>query len=153
MFLPSESIVSGSVYGAGPLMAVKTMLNSIAQRLRESTVHPTVGAGEHHYQPFRGLVGRSLRHVAVLVEHWTAFFGWHPGAFKLKARDGWIRWLNHVARPVCFPDAPQRVRAAAGGSTPVDCCRRESDQPPPGGPGWVNVPLICSDMDPLNFIQ
>ena len=47
----------------------------------------------HHYLPFRGLVGRSLRHVAVLGEHWLALIGWHAGAFKLKARDRWIGWL------------------------------------------------------------
>ena len=79
------------------------MLDSIAQRLREVTVRPTRGAGErqrwdalmgaHHYLPFRGLVGRSVRHVAVLGEHWLALIGWHAGAFKLKARDGWIGWL------------------------------------------------------------
>ena len=49
--------------------------------------------GAHHYLPFRGLVGRSVRHVAVLGEHWLALVGWHAGAFKLKARDRWIGWL------------------------------------------------------------
>ena len=49
--------------------------------------------GAHHYLPFRGLVGRSVRHVAVLGEHWLALIGWHAGAFKLKARDRWIGWL------------------------------------------------------------
>ena len=84
-------------------MGAKTMLDTIAQRLREVAVRPTRGAGErqrwdvlmgaHHYLPFRGLVGRSVRHVAVLGEHWLALIGWHAGAFKLKARDGWIGWL------------------------------------------------------------
>ena len=79
------------------------MLDTIAQQLREVTIRPTVGASEggrwdglmgaHHYLPFRGLVGRSVRHVAVLGEHWLALIGWHAGAFKLKARDGWIGWL------------------------------------------------------------
>ena len=49
--------------------------------------------GAHHYLPFRGLVGRSVRHVAVLGEHWLALVGWHAGAFKLRARDRWIGWL------------------------------------------------------------
>ena len=49
--------------------------------------------GAHHYLPFRGLVGRSVRHVAVLGELWVALVGWHAGAFKLKARDRWIGWL------------------------------------------------------------
>ena len=45
------------------------MLGTIAQRLREVTVRPTVGArerqrwdelmGAHHYLPFRTLVGRA----------------------------------------------------------------------------------------------
>ena len=79
------------------------MLDTIAPRLREVTVRPTVGAGERsrwdalmgarHYLPFRGLVGRSVRHVAVPGEQWLALVGWHAGAFKLKARDRWIGWL------------------------------------------------------------
>ena len=79
------------------------MLELISRRLREVTVRPAVGAderirwdalmGAHHYLPFRGLVGRSVRHVAVLGELWVALVGWHAGAFKLKARDRWIGWL------------------------------------------------------------
>ena len=79
------------------------MLEPVAGRLHEVTVRPTVGPSErnrwdalmgaHHYLPFRGLVGRSVRHVAVLGEHWLALIGWHAGAFKLKARDRWIGWL------------------------------------------------------------
>ena len=79
------------------------MLDPVARRLREVTVRPTVGTSErsrwdalmaaHHYLAFRGLVGRSVRHVAVLGEHWLALIGWHAGAFKLQARDRWIGWL------------------------------------------------------------
>ena len=79
------------------------MLEPVARRLREVTVRPTVGPSErnrwdalmgaHHYLAFRGLAGRSVRHVAVLGEHWLALIGWHAGAFKLKARDRWIGWL------------------------------------------------------------
>ena len=79
------------------------MRDTIAQRLREVRVRPTVGARErqrwdelmaaHHYLPFRTLVGRSLRHVAVLGERWLALIGWHAGAFKLRPRDEWIGWL------------------------------------------------------------
>ena len=79
------------------------MLEPVAGRLHEVTVRPTVGPSErnrwdalmgaHHYLAFRGLVGRSVRHVAVLGEHWLALIGWHAGAFKLKARDRWIGWL------------------------------------------------------------
>ena len=79
------------------------MLEPVARRLREVTVRPTVGPSErnrwdalmgaHHYLAFRGLVGRSVRHVAVLDERWLALIGWHAGAFKLRARDRWIGWL------------------------------------------------------------
>ena len=79
------------------------MRDTIAQRLREVRVRPTVGARErqrwdelmaaHHYLPFRTLVGRSVRHVAVLGERWLALIGWHAGAFKLRPRDEWIGWL------------------------------------------------------------
>ena len=65
------------------------MLGTIAQRLREVTVRPTAGVGErqrwdelmgaHHYLPFRTLVGRSVRHVAVLGERWLALVGWQAG--------------------------------------------------------------------------
>ena len=94
------------------------MLEPVARRLREVTVRPTVGPSErnrwdalmgaHHYLPFRGLVGRSVRHVAVLGEHWLALIGWHAGAFKLKARDRWIGWL-----PVA-PAAPGTLPRCAG---------------------------------------
>ena len=79
------------------------MLGPVARRLREVTVRPTVGPSErnrwdalmsaHHYLPFRGLVGRSVRHVAVLGEHWLTLIGWHAGAFKLRARVRWLGWL------------------------------------------------------------
>ena len=73
------------------------MLEPLTRRLHEVTVRPTVGTSERnrwdalmdarHYLAFRGLVGRSVRHVAVLGEHWLALIGWHAGAFKLQARD------------------------------------------------------------------
>ena len=82
------------------------MLDTIARRPREFTVRPMVGTGErsrwdalmgaHHYLPFRGLVGRSVRHIAVLGERWLALVGWHAGAFKLQTRD---RWIGFAGRP------------------------------------------------------
>ena len=70
--------------------------------LRAVTVRPTWGAREHrrwdrwveehHYLAFHGVIGKGLRHVAVLGETWLALLGWQPGAFKLGARDRWIGW-------------------------------------------------------------
>ena len=78
--------------------------------------------GAHHYLAFRGLVGRSVRHVAVLGEHWLALIGWHAGAFKLQARDRWIgcgTWPASAARcsgvrplrPVALTSAPAAASA------------------------------------------
>ena len=49
---------------------------------------------EHHYLPYRGLFGRSLRHVAVRGETWLALLGWQAGAFKVGVRDAWIGWTR-----------------------------------------------------------
>ena len=46
----------------------------------------------HHYLPYRGLFGRSLRHVAVRGGTWLALLGWQAGAFKVGVRDAWIGW-------------------------------------------------------------
>ena len=47
---------------------------------------------EHHYLPYRGLFGHSLRHVALHGDRWVALVGWTAGAFKVGARDRWIGW-------------------------------------------------------------
>ena len=72
--------------------------------LREVEVRPVRGVGErrrwdalvaqHHYLPFRGLFGKSLRHVAVRGERWLALLGWQAGAFKVGVRDAWIGWTR-----------------------------------------------------------
>ena len=72
--------------------------------LREVEVRPVRGVGErrrwdalvaqHHYLPFRGLFGKSLRHVAVRGETWLALLGWQAGAFKVGVRDAWIGWTR-----------------------------------------------------------
>ena len=70
--------------------------------LRAVTVRPTCSEAErqrwdalmaaHHYLPYRGLVGRALRHVAEYDGQWLALVGWQAGAFKLGARERWIGW-------------------------------------------------------------
>ena len=72
--------------------------------LREVEVRPVRGVDErrrwdalmreHHYLPFRGLFGKSLRHVAVRGEAWLALLGWQAGAFKVGVRDAWIGWTR-----------------------------------------------------------
>lgn len=74
--------------------------------LRDVEVRPVVGVEErrrwdalmreHHYLPYRGLFGKSLRHVAVRGGSWLALLGWQAGAFKVGVRDGWIGWSRDV---------------------------------------------------------
>ena len=126
------------------------MLELISRRLREVTVRPAVGAderirwdalmGAHHYLPSRGLVGRSVRHVAVLGEHWLALVGWHAGAFKLRARDRWIGWLPEqqfrrlhlIANNARFPHLARvrrgEPRFAGAGAEPSPASRATSAQ-------------------------
>ena len=46
----------------------------------------------HHYLPYHGLIGRSVRHVAEYEGEWLALIGWQGGAFKIGPRDQWIGW-------------------------------------------------------------
>jgi len=47
---------------------------------------------EHHYLGFQGMIGASLRYVAVHQDHWLALLGWCSAALKCKPRDQWIGW-------------------------------------------------------------
>ena len=77
---------------------------SVGGRLRDVEVRPVRGVEErrrwdalmreHHYLPYRGLFGRSLRQVAVRGEAWLALLGWQAGAFKVGVRDAWIGWTR-----------------------------------------------------------
>jgi len=48
----------------------------------------------HHYLGLRGLVGKTLRYVAVFEGHWLALIGWQGAALKCQARDEWIGWVE-----------------------------------------------------------
>ena len=125
------------------------MPDKIARRLREVAVRPTVGVGErrrwdelmaaHHYLPFRTLVGRSLRHVAVLGGRWLALVAWHAGAFKLRARRvdrvaakssvaGWRRFAFAARRPWKLrPAGNEGWVGVARWGCPVPLCVRQGD--------------------------
>jgi hypothetical protein len=47
---------------------------------------------QYHYLGLQGLVGESLRYVALFQGHWLALLGWAAGALKCKVRDQWIGW-------------------------------------------------------------
>lgn len=47
---------------------------------------------EHHYLGFQGMIGESLRYVAVYRDRWLALLGWSSAALKCKAREEWIGW-------------------------------------------------------------
>lgn len=46
----------------------------------------------HHYLGFQGMIGESLRYVAVYRDRWLALLGWSSAVLKCKARDHWIGW-------------------------------------------------------------
>ena len=47
---------------------------------------------KHHYLGFKSLVGRSIRYVAEVHNHWVALLGWASAALKCTVRDAWIGW-------------------------------------------------------------
>jgi hypothetical protein len=47
---------------------------------------------EHHYLGFKGLVGESLRYIAVYRDQWVALLAWAAAALSCKVRDRWIGW-------------------------------------------------------------
>jgi hypothetical protein len=47
----------------------------------------------YHYLGLRGLVGKTLRYVAVFESHWLALIGWQGAALKCQARNEWIGWV------------------------------------------------------------
>lgn len=46
----------------------------------------------HHYLGFQGIVGESIRYVAIIDGRWVALIGWGAAAFKSCHRDKWIGW-------------------------------------------------------------
>ena len=51
---------------------------------------------QHHYLGFSGMIGASLRYVAVWKDQWLALIGWQAAALKCKPRDHWIGWPPHL---------------------------------------------------------
>jgi len=90
---------------------------------------------EHHWLG-RGLVGETIRQVAVIDGEWVALVGWGSPAFMVSARDRWIGWspaqrlrrLRFVANNQRFcvlpsgrvPNLASATLAAALRSLPTD---------------------------------
>jgi len=66
---------------------VRIRLVAACERTRWDTL-----MAEHHYLGFQGMIGESLRYVAVHQDRWLALLGWSSAALKCKARDQWIGW-------------------------------------------------------------
>jgi len=47
---------------------------------------------KHHYLGFQGMIGESLRFIAVYQHRWLALLGWSSAALKCTVRDQWIGW-------------------------------------------------------------
>ena len=51
---------------------------------------------KYHYLGFKSLVGRSIRYVAQVHNHWVALIGWASSALKCSVRDAWIGWPEPI---------------------------------------------------------
>ena len=47
---------------------------------------------KHHYLGLKGIVGETMRYVALLDGKWVALLGWGAAAFKSAHRERWIGW-------------------------------------------------------------
>jgi len=73
---------------------------------------------EHHWLG-RGLVGETVRQVAIADGEWVALVGWGSPAFMVSARDRWIGWAPHQrARRLRFVANNQRFCVLASGRVP-----------------------------------
>ena len=73
---------------------------------------------EHHWLG-RGLVGETVRQVAIADGEWVALVGWGSPAFMVSARDTWIGWAPHQrARRLRFVANNQRFCVLASGRVP-----------------------------------
>lgn len=73
---------------------------------------------EHHWLG-RGLVGETVRQVAVLDGEWVALVGWGSPAFMVSARDRWIGWsAAQRVRRLRFVANNQRFCVLPGGRVP-----------------------------------
>lgn len=73
--------------GRDLVRGVEVRLVNAAERIRWDRLMQ-----QHHYLGFHGMIGESLRYVAVHRDRWLALLGWSSAALKCKARDQWIGW-------------------------------------------------------------
>ncbi len=102
---------------------------------------------EHHYLGFQGMIGESLRYVAVYQDHWLALLGWSSAALKCRVRDQWIGWTPSPQTPTTppareqlpLPHPARRQRASSGLTHSSLNLRRLSDdwQAAHGHPIWL----------------
>jgi hypothetical protein len=111
----------------------------------------------HHYLGFVALVGRSLRYVAEIDDHWLALLGWASPALKVASRDDWIGWsptlqwqrLAFIANNSRFLILPgERVKNLASRVLGLNLARLSQD--------WIIVhghALILAEtfIDPARF--
>jgi hypothetical protein len=81
-----------------PYLEARELLNGVKVRLVSRT---ELGLWEHlmcehHYLGFNGLVGESLRYVAVYKDRWVALLAWAAAALSCKVRDRWVGWPAYL---------------------------------------------------------
>lgn len=73
---------------------------------------------EHHWLG-RGLVGETVRQVAVVDGEWVALVGWGSPAFMVSARDRWVGWSSEQrVRRLRFVANNQRFCVLPAGRVP-----------------------------------
>jgi hypothetical protein len=92
---------------------------------------------EHHYLGFKGLIGESIRYVAIIDNRWVGLVAWNWAALKNKYRESWIGWddslksrrLRYVANNTRFLILPEigRVKNLASKILALNLKRLSSD--------------------------
>jgi hypothetical protein len=84
-------------YDAHPVLSdTKMMLKEVQVRPINREEQPLWDhlMHRHHYLGFQGMIGESLRYVAVYRDQWSALIGWAGAALKCAVRDQWIGWTS-----------------------------------------------------------
>ena len=140
------------------LSEVKDVVRGVEVRLVSSADQPLWDGlmQKHHYLGFQGMIGESLRYVAVHQDRWVALLGWAGAALKCSARDKWIQWtpalklqrlplLANNCRFLILPDV--RVPHLASRILALNLRRLSTDwERSHGHPVWIAETFVDPDL-------
>lgn len=91
----------------------------MVRRVEASEVARFDGLLDEHHWLGRGLVGETVRQVAVVGGEWVALVGWGSPAFMVSARDRWVGWSSaQRVRRLRFVANNQRFCVLPSGRVP-----------------------------------